>query len=41
MVTNVIDCEPAAVEIGAPVTVAFVSTGDPTGSIPVFRLEST
>jgi len=38
MVTNVIDCDPAAVEVGAPVAVTFISTEDPMVSIPVFRL---
>lgn len=34
--TNVVDCEPEDVAIGAPVAVRFVDTEDPDVAVPVF-----
>ncbi|WP_247730370.1 Zn-ribbon domain-containing OB-fold protein [Halovivax limisalsi] len=38
IVTNVVDCEPADVDIGRDATVAFVPTDEDGVSVPVFRL---
>lgn len=36
MMTNVVGCEPSAVEVGTPVEVQFVPTADDDVAIPVF-----
>lgn len=38
LLSNVIDCEPERVRIGARVTCGFVETSDPELGLPVFRL---
>jgi uncharacterized OB-fold protein len=38
MLSNVVDCDPAAVACGARVAVGFVPTTDPALGLPVFRL---
>lgn len=38
MITHVVDCDPAAVEVGSAVAVDFVPTEEPDVAVPVFRL---
>ena len=38
VMTNVVDCDPEAVSVGAPVCVRFVPTDDESVAIPVFVL---
>lgn len=38
MLSNIVDCDPDAVRVGARVHCAFVETSDPELGLPVFRL---